>query len=268
MEARQGITLSEGSVDIANANQLVEFAKLMSAGNIAVPKHLRENPGACLAVCVQAHEWKMSPFSVANKSYSVNDRLAYEAQLVYAVILRRAPIRGRFKVSYSGEGGDRRCKVIATLTDGGTVDYESPKTKDIPVKNSPLWKSDPDQQLFYYTVRACCRRHFPDVLLGVYTPEEIEHSEPQVRNVTPKRRRPNFGDRALKEPEPEQIVEEEAPESSEDCARRVLEEAGITEADALKELALDDWEVGASLGECSEEALNEIIARFGKEKAQ
>src|SRR6516164_7339192 len=72
--------------------QVLEFAKLMSISGVAVPKHLRSNPGACLAICVQALEWRQSPFAVANKSYSVNDRLAYEAQLINAVILSRAPI--------------------------------------------------------------------------------------------------------------------------------------------------------------------------------
>lgn len=119
----------------------------------------------------------MSPFAVANKSYSVNDRLAFEAQLINAVILRRAPIKGRFRISYTGDGGQRRCRVEATLTDGDVVDYESPPIDKIPVKNSPLWKGDPDQQLFYYSSRAMCRRHFPDVLLGIYSPDEIEIEE-------------------------------------------------------------------------------------------
>jgi hypothetical protein len=41
------------------------------------------------------------------------------------------------------------------------------------VKNSPLWKGDVDQQLFYYSVRAFARRHFPDVMMGIYTVDEL-----------------------------------------------------------------------------------------------
>lgn len=163
----------------ANASDIMEFAKLMSISSLAVPKHLRENPGACLAVTIQASEWRMSPFAVANKSYSVNDRLAYEAQLINAVILRRAPIKGRFKIEYSGEKETRKCKVSVVCLDGETVEYESPAFGSITVKNSPLWKSDPDQQLFYFSSRSMCRRHFPDVLLGVYTMDEA-HDAPQM----------------------------------------------------------------------------------------
>lgn len=163
-----------GALAFADAGQIMNFARVMALAGVAIPKHLRDNPGACMAVCMQAAEWKMSPFAVANKSYSVNDRLAFESQLVNAVILQRAPIVGRFKITYAGEGDARRCKVSAQCRDGSEVEYESPPVSKIPVKNSPLWKGDPDQQLFYYSSRAMCRRHFPDVLLGVYTADELE----------------------------------------------------------------------------------------------
>lgn len=167
--------ISNGNMAFRNVAQIMEFAKVMAVAGVAIPKHLRDTPGACMAVCIQAAEWQMSPFAVANKSYSVNDRLAYEAQLVNAVILRRAPIQGRFKISYAGEGDKRRCRVAAKLNDGSNeeVEYESPEIGKIPVKNSPLWKGDPDQQLFYYSSRAMCRRHFPDVILGIYTQDEL-----------------------------------------------------------------------------------------------
>lgn len=176
-----------GNVVFGDMNQLMEFAKTMAIASIAIPKHLRDNPGACLAVAIQASEWQMSPFAVANKSYSVNDRLAYEAQLINAVILRRAPIVGRMKMEYSGEGEKRRCKVSVKCTDGEIVEYESPEIGKITVKNSPLWKGDPDQQLFYYSSRAMCRRHFPDVILGICTADEMEEMEQAApRNVTPR----------------------------------------------------------------------------------
>ncbi len=53
-----------------------------------IAKHLRDNPGA--AVAMQAFEWDMSPFAVASKSYSVNGVIAYEAQLITAVVNTRS----------------------------------------------------------------------------------------------------------------------------------------------------------------------------------
>jgi hypothetical protein len=176
-----------GGLDFTNAGQALEFAKMLSISGVAIPKHLRGNPGACLAVVIQAIEWRLSPYAVANKSYSVNDRLAYESQLIQAVILQRAPIKGRFKVEFKGTGDNRVCRVWAELKDGEVVEYESPPFGRITPKNSPLWKADPDQQHFYYSGRALCRRHFPDVLLGVYSRDEIEDGigPDRARDVTP-----------------------------------------------------------------------------------
>lgn len=173
-----------GAINFGNMSEIMEFAKMMSLSDVAVPKHLRGNPGACLAVLMQASEWQMSPYSVANKSYSVNDRMAYESQLVAAVILRRAPIKGRIRYDYEGEGAKRVCVCSCTTLDGDEVTHRSPAFEAITPKNSPLWKSDPDQQLGYHTARAMCRRHFPDVLLGVYTMDELQDT-PAMRNATP-----------------------------------------------------------------------------------
>lgn len=184
------VSNAAGGLAFVNMNQAMEFAKMMAISSVAVPKHLRANPGACLAVVIQAIEWKLSPYAVANKSYSVNDRLAYESQLIQAVILQRAPIIGRFKVEYKGEGDGRICRVWARLRgdDDEIAEYESPPFGKITPKNSPLWKSDPDQQQFYYSGRALCRRHFPDVLLGVYADDEILPPGPDsARDVTPTR---------------------------------------------------------------------------------
>jgi hypothetical protein len=183
------VSTPKGGLSFDNASQAMDFARMMAISSVAVPKHLRGNPGACLAVVIQAIEWRLSPYAVANKSYSVNDRLAFESQLIQAVILQRAPIEGRLKVEYKGEGEQRVCRVWATLQNGDVVDYASPPRGRITPQNSPLWKTDPDQQQFYYSARALCRRHFPDVLLGIYARDELEDSPrigpDRARDVTP-----------------------------------------------------------------------------------
>lgn len=180
-----------GGLTFQDMGQVLEFSKLMAVSRQAVPKHLREQPGMCMAVTLQALGWRMDPFAVANKSYAVNDRLAYEAQLIQAVIEQRAPIRGRIKGSYEGEGAKRVCVLkVVSAEDGDTIEYRSPEIGLITTKNSPLWRADPDQQLWYYSARAMCRRHFPDVLLGVYEKEEIE-TAPPMRDVTPRDEAPS-----------------------------------------------------------------------------
>ena len=182
---------ASGGLAFANATQLMDFAKMMAVASGGVRKHLRGNPGACLAICTQAVEWGLSPFAVANKSYFVNDQIAFESQLVQAVILKRAPIKGRLKFEFTGEGEKRVCRAWARLADDPDeiVEYVSPEFSKITPKNSPLWKTDPDQQHCYYAGRALCRRHFPDVLLGVYADDELTSPPPgpeYAKDVTPR----------------------------------------------------------------------------------
>ena len=54
------------------------------------------------------------------------------------------------------------------------------------VRNSPLWEQDPRQQLAYLCTKRWARLHAPDVLLGVYTPDELQETAPRVeRDITP-----------------------------------------------------------------------------------
>lgn len=263
-----------GGLGFSNMAEAMQFAKIMAISGFAVPKHLRGNPGACMAITIQAVEWKLSPFAVANKSYLVNDRLAYESQLIQAVVLQRAPIKGRFHVEFSGEGDKRRCTITATLKDGGEKDYTSPEIGKIPIKNSPLWKNDPDQQLFYYSGRALCRRHFPDVLLGIYTPEELyEAEEPRrgpehARDVTPKKTLPdelaaggngNGDQQSSHDPDTGEII-------SEEMAERAQAVTKVKNSERAEDAALDDptGEAAAALDIGTQRLLYDARARASK----
>lgn len=169
------MTVGGGSVQFATMQDVMEFAKLMAVSGQAVPTHLRSQIGFCLAICIQAIEWRFSPFAVANKSYVVNDKVGYESQLIHAVIEERAPIQGRLRHKFSGEGDKRRCTVWAHVRgEDEPMEYTSPEFATITPKNSPLWKSKPDLQLYYNTSRDWARVYFPEVILGVYSEDELE----------------------------------------------------------------------------------------------
>ena len=84
-------------------NQLVRFADLMAQSKATVPAHLAGKPADCLAVTMQAAQWGMNPFAVAQKTHIVNGTLGYAAQLVTAVVQNSGPITGRFHPEYLGE---------------------------------------------------------------------------------------------------------------------------------------------------------------------
>lgn len=169
-----------------NLGEVVKFAEVMARADIALPKHLRGNAGACMAVALQALEWQMSPFAVASKSYSVGGAIAYEAQLIAAVVNTRSGIKGRLRYLFDGEGPTLTCTVTGVL-DGEECTYTSPPMGSITTKNSPLWKSDPQQQLGYFAARSWARRHCPEVILGVYDRDEAEEfrGPDKAKNITP-----------------------------------------------------------------------------------
>jgi len=183
-----GISSGSTGAKIApqNLSEVVKFAEVMCRADIALPKHLRGNAGACMAVALQALDWQMNPFAVASKSYSVNGQIAYEAQLIVAVVNTRSGIEGRITYEFEGEGPDRVCIASGKL-DGVVLSVRSPKLKDITPKNSPLWKSDSDQQQCYYTGRSWARRYTPEVILGVYDRDEVESftGPDNAKDITP-----------------------------------------------------------------------------------
>lgn len=215
--------------------QIVEFAGLMASAGTAVRKHLRGNTGGCLQIAMQAFRWGMDPFAVASKAFEVNDQIAYEAQLIAAVIIRNAPIKGRPVYDYTGDGNSRRCKVTVSTTDGVVLSYESPAIGGITPKNSPLWKTDPDQQLGYYSVRALARRHFPDILMGVYDPEEAESMTDvtastaiEAKPAAPARSKATAALDSLqaRRPQARHIIENDPPEPEPETVDTVVEQVG------------------------------------------
>lgn len=166
-------TMRVGETNI-DLGQAMEFAKLMAL-SLFVPKHLRSKPADCLAVFMQANRWSMDPFAVANKTYFVNDRIAYEAQLVNAVINQSRVLKERLTIEHFDRGtSTHTCKVTGQFKGENKTHEILQEINTITIKNSPLWKQAPAQQLAYYTTRLWVRMYAPEVLLGVYTPEEIE----------------------------------------------------------------------------------------------
>lgn len=177
-------------------DRLVRFATLMADSKATVPAHLAGKPADCLAVTMQAAQWGMNPFAVAQKTHVVNGTLGYEAQLVNAVVSSSNLLATRLNYKWDGDwskvSGKTDKSPSLTVTVWATLKGESePRILTISmaqasVRNSPLWEQDPRQQLAYLCVKRWARLHAPDVLLGVYTPDELQETAPRVeRDITP-----------------------------------------------------------------------------------
>lgn len=202
-------------------DRMMRLADLMAGGRATVPKHFYNNPADCMAVVIQSMQWGMNPYAVAQKTHMVNGVLGYEAQLVNAVITSMAPTVDRLHFEWFGDW----TKIIGkfkeiTSTKKTNDDTGEAKTYRIPnwkmqdedglgvkvwatmrgedeprvlelllvqarTRNSTLWTDDPKQQLAYLAIKRWSRLYCPDVILGVYSKDELEESDTGMRDVTP-----------------------------------------------------------------------------------
>lgn len=201
-------------------DRAMRLADLMASGRATIPAHLQKNPADCAAVVMQAMQWNMNPYAVAQKTHLVNNVLGYEAQLVNAVITSLAPTQDRLHFEWFGkwenivgkfkevesktkkddDGHFKRYRVpawdISAEQGLGVKVWATMKGETEPreltllmtqarTRNSPLWADDPKQQIAYLAIKRWSRLYCPDVILGVYTPDELEEPRPEI-DITPK----------------------------------------------------------------------------------
>lgn len=221
-QAPNTISASNAIFNVQALGQLTAFATLMADSQVTVPAHLAGKPADCMAIVMQAMQWGMNPYAVAQKTHLVNGVLGYEAQLVNAVIASSNAIHGRFHYRYGGDW--ERCtrtqevtrektgkngkyqvtervrgwndedelglfvQVGAILRGESEITWGEPLyLSGIVTRNSPLWVSNPKQQIAYLGVKYWARLYCPEVILGVYSQDEIEQRTEKEINPAPQR---------------------------------------------------------------------------------
>lgn len=207
MEVNHSATSSTALIlDSHSMDKMLRLADVMASGKSTIPAHLRGSPGDCMAVVMQSVQWGMNPFAVAQKTHLVSGTLGYEAQLVAAVINNSKVVQDRFHFEWfgpwekvigkfiikRGDKGEYRApgwtladeegcgiKVWATIKGEEEPRFLSLLLAQARVRNSTLWADDPKQQLAYLAQKRWARLYTPDVILGVYTPDEFDAPAPR-----------------------------------------------------------------------------------------
>ena len=202
-----GMTSMNMMQDGAVMDRMIRFAEIMATGKATIPAELR-NVGDCLAITMQAMNWKMNPFSVAQKTFFISGKIGYEAQLVSAAITNSNAVVGNFGFEWFGpwekvigkfeikrsDKGEYRVPGWKLEDENGigircwnTLRGESePRVLELLLtqartRNSTLWADDPKQQIAYLAQKRWARLYAPGVILGVYTPDELE--QPAERDM-------------------------------------------------------------------------------------
>lgn len=248
--------------------QAFKLAELMASSKAMVPQHLQGSTGDCMAILLQATRWGMDPFAVAQKTHTIKGVLGYEAQLINAVITANAPVTsrinydwfgdwskvvGKFIVKKNGEGKEYRVPGWQLKDEDGlgirvwaTIKGEDkPRVLELLLaqartRNSTLWADDPKQQLAYLAVKRWARLHTPDVIMGVYTKDELEEREvnpdftsKKTSSVQPSTNQSQYGgeyteaeyshnEEATREPQPNPFDQQAVPEISKDTLLNMI----------------------------------------------
>lgn len=158
----------------------LRLADMMSRAKVGVPAHFHNQPGDCLMVIEQAMRWGMSPFAVAQCTSLIQGKLMFEGKLVAAALHTSGALKTRLDYIYTGTGPDRAVTVTATLAGEDKPREVTVRLADAKTNNG-IWQKQPDQQLSYHGARVWARRYCPEVMLGVYAPEEME--QPAARDA-------------------------------------------------------------------------------------
>ena len=188
-DAPRRANVGELMMNPESMDRVIRMAEMMAGGKSTVPAHLQKNPADCMAVVLQAMQWGMLPHIVAQKTHIVNGTLGYEAQLVNAVVQESGCITGRFHYEYRGNSPTMECRVGAVIRGEREITWsEWLNEAKVKTKNSPLWTTNPRQQMGYLQVKNWARLYAPGAILGVYTPDEFDAPPPRnmgtVQEVT------------------------------------------------------------------------------------
>lgn len=168
----------------------------------SVGKNIKGNVGDAFAVTLDALSKGLNPFQVAGEAHiSQSGIVSYSAKVVNAVIISKAPIKKRPEFVYIGDWTKILGKVEERKSDSGGKYYvatwkpadevglgvqcvvalrneDSPRVLELMMSQcwprfSTQWATDPKQQICYAAVRKWGRLYSPDVMLGMYSSDEL-----------------------------------------------------------------------------------------------
>jgi len=147
-----------------------------------VPKDMyKGKPENCLIALDVANRTSMSPLMIMQNMYVVQGKPVWSGQMCIALINgcgRFTPISFRWQ----GERGqkDWGCVAVATRVADDVLCESTPITWQMATdegwigKNGSKWKTMPAQMMTYRAGAFFARVYCPDVLLGIYTRDEME----------------------------------------------------------------------------------------------
>lgn len=162
-------------------SQAYKAAQFLSESDLVPKDTYKGKPGNCLIALDVANRTGMSPLAIMQSLYVVQGKPVWSGQMCIALVNgcgRFTPLSFRWQ----GEHGQKEwsCTAVATRILDGVLCESSPVSWQMALdegwvnKNGSKWKTMPAQMMTYRAGAFFARVYCPDVLLGIYTKDEME----------------------------------------------------------------------------------------------
>lgn len=200
VQERQGRVVVHNAVplfDTQSFDHMTRVAGVMARASL-IPTHLIQQTyegtvANCFLIVNQAMRWDMDPFALAQGCFVLHGKLGFEGKVIAAMI--EAKIGASLDYEWEGEPGTDKFTVTVSgprMTDrkvvsisGSVGDWKTYEKDGRTVKMN--WRGLASRnQLAYRGAREWARLYAPALMLGVYTPDDLEdmHAEHRMRDIT------------------------------------------------------------------------------------
>jgi hypothetical protein len=169
-------------VDTERFEHLWRVALAFSKSNL-VPDTFKNRPEDCFVAAQLSLRLNCDLFMLLQNIYIVHGKPGFEAKLSIALLNASGKIEGTIRYRFDGDGDAYGCTAYVADTHTGEL-VEGPKV-DMAMVNGEgwnkskggqpsKWQTMPDQMFRYRAATFLIRAHYPEVMMGMQTREEIE----------------------------------------------------------------------------------------------
>lgn len=174
------ITKYEANNDMMWDPSMFEHAQriaVMFAKSELIPPHLRGKVADVTIAVLQARRLREDPLILMQNMHTVSGKAGFNASYIIARLNKSGLLKGRVNFRTAGSGKDLSVTAYATDADTGEEVSETitmaMAAADGWTKNSK-YTTMPERMLKYRAATGLMRLHYPEVMLGTSTVEELE----------------------------------------------------------------------------------------------
>lgn len=173
--------------DPAKFEHIWRVAKCFALSTLT-PDTLRNKPEDCFILCQLAMRLDVDPFMLMQNTYVVHGRPGMEAKLQIGLLNASGIIDGGIKYRFGGDGDEYGCTAVVVDRRSGqeiagpkitwrlvkAEKWDQDKKSKTGYVQVSKWKTMPELMFRYRAASVLIHTQFPEVTLGLMTPEELE----------------------------------------------------------------------------------------------